>query len=45
VKTEELVRLLDSSSTRIKVLLYKMVEEGAIVPCGSNKNRTYKLKE
>ena len=44
-KTEDLVKLLSSSTTRIKVLLYKLVDEGILVPCGGNRNRTYKLKE
>lgn len=45
VKTEELVKLLDSSTTRTKVLLYQLVDEGILVSCGGNRNRTYKLKE
>lgn len=44
-KTEDLVKLLGSSKTRIKVLLYQLVDEGVLVPCGGNRNRTYKLKE
>ncbi len=44
-KTENLVKLLGSSSTRIKVLLYQLVDEGILTPCGGNRNRTYKLKE
>ena len=44
-KTEDLVKLLGSSTTRIKVLLYQLVDEGILVSCGGNRNRTYKLKE
>ena len=44
-KTEDLVKLLSSSTTRIKMLLYQMVDEGILVSCGGNRNRTYKLKE
>jgi hypothetical protein len=44
-KTEDLVKLLGSSTTRTKVLLYQMVDEGILVSCGGNRNRTYKLKE
>ena len=44
-KTGDLVKLLSSSTTRIKVLLYQLVDEGILVPCGGNRNRTYKLKE
>lgn len=45
VKTEDLVKLLSSSTTRIKMLLYQLVDEGILVSCGGNRNRTYKLKE
>ena len=45
VKTEELVKLLDSSTTRTKVLIYQLVDEGVLVACGGNRNRTYKLRE
>ena len=45
VKTEDLVKLLSSSTTRIKMLLYQLVDEGVLVSCGGNRNRTYKLKE
>ena len=44
-KTEDLVKLLSSSTTRIKMLLYQLVDEGILVSCGGNRNRTYKLKE
>ncbi len=44
-KTEDLVKLLGSSTTRTKVLLYQLVDEGILVSCGGNRNRTYKLKE
>ena len=44
-KTEELVKLLDSSTTRTKVLIYQLVDEGVLVACGGNRNRTYKLRE
>lgn len=44
-KTEDLVKLLSSSTTRVKVLLYQLVDEGILVSCGGNRNRTYKLKE
>ena len=44
-KTEDLVKLLGSSTTRIKVLLYQLVDEGVLVSCGGNRNRTYKLRE
>lgn len=43
-KTEDLVKLLSSSTTRIKMLLYQLVDEGILVSCGGNRNRTYKLK-
>ena len=45
VKTEELVKLLDSSTTRTKMLLYQLVDEGVLVSCGGNRNRTYKQRE
>ena len=44
-KTEDLVKLLSSSTTRIKMLLYQLVDEGVLISCGGNRNRTYKLKE
>ena len=44
-KTEDLVKLLGSSTTRTKVLLYQLVEDDVLVACGGNRNRTYKLKE
>ena len=44
-KTEDLVKLLSSSTTRTKMLLYQLVDEGILVSCGGNRNRTYKLKE
>ena len=44
-KTEDLVKLLGSSTTRTKVLLYQLVDEGILVSCGGNRNRTYKLRE
>ena len=44
-KTEELVRVIGSSTTRTKVLLYQLVDEGVLIPCGGNRNRTYRLKE
>ncbi|MBR1557943.1 MAG: hypothetical protein IJ647_09330, partial [Prevotella sp.] len=45
VKTEDLVKLLDSSTTRTKMLIYQLVDEGVLVACGGNRNRTYKLRE
>ena len=45
VKTEDLVKLLGSSTTRTKVLIYQLVDEGLLVSCGGNRNRTYKLRE
>ena len=45
VKTEELVKLLGSSTTRTKMLIYQLVDEGVLVSCGGNRNRTYKLRE
>lgn len=44
-KTEDLVKLLGSSTTRTKVLIYQLVDEGVLVSCGGNRNRTYKLRE
>ena len=44
-KTDDLVKLLGSSTTRTKMLLYQLVNEGILVSCGGNRNRTYKLKE
>ena len=44
-KTEELVRVIGSSTTRTKVILYQLVDEGVLIPCGGNRNRTYRLKE
>jgi len=44
-KTEDLVKLLGSSTTRTKVLIYQLVDEGLLVSCGGNRNRTYKLRE
>ena len=45
VKTENLVKLLGSSTTRTKMLIYQLVDEGVLVACGGNRNRTYKLRE
>jgi len=45
VKIEDLVKLLGSSTTRTKVLIYQLVDEGLLVSCGRNRNRTYKLRE
>lgn len=36
VKTDDLVK---SSATRVKVILYKLVEDGFIEPFGANRNR------
>ena len=44
-KTEDLVKILGSSTTRAKVLIYQLVDEGILVSCGGNRNRTYKLSE
>ena len=44
-KTEDLVKLLGSSTTRTKMLIYQLVDEGVLVSCGGNRNRTYKLRE
>jgi len=44
-KTEDLVKILGSSTTRTKVLIYQLVDEGILVSCGGNRNRTYKLSE
>ena len=44
VKTEDLVKLLGSSTTRTKMLLYQLVNENILIACGGNRNRTYKLK-
>lgn len=44
VKTDNLVKLLGSSVTRVKVLLYQLVTDGFIEPLGTNRNRTYRIK-
>ena len=44
VKTDDLVKLLGSSATRVKVLLYQLVADGFIEPLGANRNRTYRIK-
>lgn len=44
-KTAELAEMLSLGMTQTKTLLYQLVEKGLVIPCGSNKNRTYKLKE
>lgn len=44
VKTDDLVKFLGSSATRVKVLLYQLVADGFIEPLGANSNRTYRIK-
>ena len=44
VKNSELCELLGVKSTRIKQLLYELLDEGILAANGSNKNRTYSLK-
>ena len=44
-KTAELAEILSLGMTQTKTLLYQLIEKGLVVPCGNNKNRTYKLKE
>lgn len=44
VKTDDLVKFLGSSATRVKVLLYQLVADGFIEPLGANRNRTYRIK-
>ena len=44
-KSSEIAELLGLGTTRAKIILAEMVSEEIIVAEGSNKNRTYKLKE
>ncbi len=44
VKNSELCELLGVKSTRIKQLLYELLDGDILVANGSNKNRTYSLK-
>ncbi len=43
-KSSELANLVGVKSSRIKVILSEMIQDDIIVPEGSNKNRTYRLK-
>jgi len=43
-KVSDFSSLLGLKPTRVKELLYSMMEEGIIVAEGSNRNRTYRLK-
>ena len=39
------MKLLGSSATRVKVLLYQLVADGFIEPLGVNRNRTYRIEK
>jgi phage antirepressor YoqD-like protein len=43
-KSADLCALLGVKSTRLKELLYELVNDGVIVADGANRNRTYSLK-
>lgn len=44
VKTEDIATFVGLGTTRVKVLLYELLEEGLIERIGGNRNRTYKIK-
>ncbi len=43
-KSSELAELVGVKSSRIKIILNEMIRDEIIVPEGSNKHRTYRLK-
>lgn len=43
-KNSDLAQLLGVKSTRVKQLIYKLIEDDIIVTEGANRNRVYKLK-
>ena len=45
VKTEDIATFVGLGTTRVKVLLYELLEEGLIERIGGNRNRTYKIKK
>ncbi|MGN0604751.1 MAG: hypothetical protein ACI4I2_12320 [Oscillospiraceae bacterium] len=44
-KSKELCELLGVKSTRVKELIYELIDEDVIVANGGNRNRTYSLKK
>ncbi len=43
-KIKELCELLGVKSTRVKELIYELIDEDVLVANGGNRNRTYSLK-
>ena len=45
VKTDEIADFVGLRTTRVKEILYEFLAEGLIERQGSNRNRTYKIKD
>ncbi len=43
-RVTQMVELLGVKATRVKKLLYELIDEGIVVAEGGNRNRTYRLK-
>ena len=45
VKTQDIALHIGLKLTRTKEYIYQLVEEEKLIPFGSNRNRTYSIKE